>query len=394
MTQLYLLSAVVTLYGLANGLIQVTTPQAALYLGLSSQDLGATAAGMPFGYALGCLVLGRVTRGISAKWVLLSGVLISLAAFLVMAILKSKTGCMVSMAMFGLAGGAFWPFASAWMLDFQSLEIPKSRILKFYNLGWTSGTASGLFLGGLLCKQGYYFETIWCGAALIIVVLVLALIPKATHHAASPSSETIALQARKVTLAALLAAVSCNMLALATRAIVLNNYAELNELYDKKGDVIGRYIAASVFCQLLTFFFSSKYEKYLGFKRTYFILAALLVTANLCFAYVKEEGVLLLCAAVLGIVLAVAFQACIFASTGFFHSARSGTTFHEAMVGVGQTYTLFAGVLIEQGKHAHWSSLDALRLPFIVLASLVTLAFCFQQGALSWGKGRQALASH
>ena len=393
MTQLYLLSAVVTLYGVANGLLQIANPQAALLLGLKSQELGTVSAGMPLGYAVGCLFLGRVTRGLSGKTVLLGGVFTSLSAFLIMALLQSKTGCMVSMILFGLAGGAFWPFASSWMLDFQSESIPKSRIIRMYNLSWSSGTATGLFCGGLLCARKWIFEAVWVGVGLQIMLVFLALIPKATVHHESRQTDG-APPVRKVVFWALICAVACNMLALASRAVILNNYAELNELYKFKADRIGTFLTVTLLFQLSTFFLNTWYEKYLGFKRTYFILALALIGVNLTFSFATELWILIPCAAVLGSSLAVAFQCCLFASTGFFHSARTATTFHEAMVGVGQTFTLIAGFLIEFGKNEHWNTITALQSPFWVLSGCAVVIYVFQNFALSWGKGRQALAAH
>ncbi|GMV79626.1 MAG: hypothetical protein AMXMBFR7_08100 [Planctomycetota bacterium] len=399
MKNVWLLATVSFLYGVAIGTWATATPQACLELRFSSEQLGLIGSGPAVGYALSCLILGQLCRGLRGKHVLLAGVAISLAAAVWMSQASDASGATAAQLLLGLAAGAFWPFCSAWMLDFQCEGISKSRILRFYNLGWTSGTMLGFLVGGWLCAAGIVLGAFLACAALFGVVLVLSLFPSGTsprHAEVLPTQQRRAVEAARevahpVGWALFAAAALANLAALAGRAIVNVNYAELNEVYGYGKDRMGYLGAASLAGQMLAFAMGRWYEPYLGLRRTYFALGAVLAAVSLALAYVENLPLLLLLVVLVGFVLALAFQSGIVAATGFFASPRTGTTVHEAVVGLGTMAPLLAGVVVQWAKESGWETREALRAPFAVLALTALLIAVVQALLVSKQPERRAL---
>jgi MFS family permease len=374
----WILSFVVGLYGLANGTLLNATPQLSLELQLGSRALGLIGAGLPIGYATSCLLFGRIFQRFSAKRVLMCGTFTALLSMLAMANATQAWMCVAAQFGYGLSSGAFWPFASSWMLDFQSETIPKTRVLRHYNVAWTSGTALGMYAGGLICKEGYIRPAIYAGASLMAATIVCALSARATcPHGQSISTKTVP-QARRVALSVILAAVIANLIAIGTRTMFINNYAELNKALDFDADRLGLLAALCLMSQVVCFSTGRLYEKWLGMRRVYFLMAATLLGVNLAYAY--GANVIILTAAVVlhGFVLAVSFQAGIIAAIGYFSSARIATTFHESVIGFGGIAPLLGGLLVEWLKPRMTNPLDALRAPFVCMCAIVIIGLVFQ----------------
>jgi len=389
----WILTAVIAFFGLASGLLITATPQAALALGFSSRDIGAIGSGIPIGYATSCLLFWRLAGRLTSKHVLLCGILGALASMVLMALGRSVGVCTAAQVGFGLSGGAFWPFASAWLLDFQDEKLPKTRLLRHYNVGWTSGTSVGMFLAGYLCKQGLIRETLFAGAAIIGAVFVAACCARAKTPSRGredrrgegappvrPLADARGSDTPRIGLPLLIAAASANIAALATRAMILNNYPELNKALNFGADRMGLLTALTLVSQFVAFSVGAVYEPWLGLRRLYVFMAAALVAVNLAFAYSSGPSLLALVAAVLlhGVVLAVAFQTGIIAATAYFSVARTGTTFHEATVGSAGVAVLAAGHLVAHLKGAGVEPLAALRAPFFVMAGLVAVVLAVQ----------------
>jgi len=103
----------------------------------------------------------------------------------------------------------------------------------------------------------------------------------------------------------------------------------------------------------------------------------------LLFALGEALWLLSLAALMLGCCLAVAFQCGILAATRYFDTRRTGTAFHEAIVGAGGLAAFPFGLLIQAGKARGWSEVDALRLPFWAVALGVLVAFGLQLWCVS-----------
>ncbi|MCZ7647733.1 MAG: MFS transporter [Planctomycetota bacterium] len=378
MRHLWFLTFVCGLYGVAIGVWSVATPQACLALGLTSEQLGIVGAGAAVGYALSCLLLGQLLRAVPGKYVLLGGVALALGAAFAMREAQGAGAAIAAQLTLGVASGAFWPFCSAWMLDFQAEGLSKTRILRHYNLAWTSGTMLGYLAGGWLCESGAVFGSFLVCAGIFGISLLLALAPKATEnpgHEVLPTktrqaAEAARTAARRVGWPLLVAAVLANLVALASRAVVNVNYAELNETLGFGKERMGYLGAASLAGQMLAFACGRFYEPYLGLRRTYALMG--LVLAGLCAGYAEATWLpaLLLLAALNGLVLAVAFQHGLFAAIGFFAAPRTGTTVHEAAVGLGTLTPALAGLLVQAAKESAWDAHAALRAPLWALALL------------------------
>lgn len=387
MRNVWLLTFVVTLFGFANGGFQIATPQACLKLGLPSQALGLICTGLPLGYALSALLLGQLLARFSGKYVLLAGASLAGCSMLAMSQCSTTTACVVAQLFYGLSCGAFWPFASAWMLDFQSDGVARTRILRHYNVAWTSGTATGMFVGGFLCDAGYIFPTIAASGALCFAVVAMALFVKKTvpeHVAPAGIAPAEGLpSAMRLGLPILLAACLGNIMTLSLRGVILNNYPELNAALGFDAGRLGMLSAVSLGAQLTAFFIGASYEAWLGLRRVYAIMAALLVLISVGYAFRTEFSVLLVLAAVHGFVNALAFQSGLLAATSYFARPRTGTTVHEATVGLATMSPLPAGWLVAALKSSGVDPLEALQAPLIATAVFAVVGLIVQQVLIS-----------
>jgi MFS family permease len=386
----WLLTFVVVLFSLTSGIMWVAVPQACLGHGFSDQALGLVGAGGPGGYLLGCLACGRFLRRIRGKFILLLGVLGSILAMLGMAWAPTPAAAVTAQVGYGLSNAAFFPVVIAWMLDFQNAGLSKARILRHYNLAWTSGTALAMYATGLACKQGWVFECFCAGAGVSLAALALALVPEATRHGEPetagkwgqtpfrPSERVSVPIFPRLPLAILLAAVLGNVMALGTRSVLLVNYAKLNQQLGFEADRMGSIAAGMIVGQLAAFALGAVYERWLGLRRVYLFLAAGLAGVQLTFAFCTSLPVLVLTSLLDGLLLALAFQASLMAATAHFHPPRRGTTFHEAIVGLSGLMPLPMGWLIETARARGCGELTALRLPLWLLTGLVLASLLVQ----------------
>jgi MFS family permease len=380
----WILTLVVALYAIAIGLFANATPQVCLALAFDSKDLGLIGTCNLTGYAAGCLLWGRVLRRIPGKRVMLAGIAGTGLAMLAMAQLRSVPACAAAQFCSGLSGGAVWPFAAAWMLDFQRDRIAKTRLLRHYNVAWTSGTAAGLFLAGPLCQRGWRVETIYAAAAVLLAAWACAWMPRGTAPGRDDdATPEAAPRVPRVALPLLLAAVLANVAAVGTRSVLLNNYAELNQALGFGADRMGWFTSLMLVGQILAFGAGRWYEPWLGSRRAYAALAATLIAVLLVFACHAALPLLLPAAVVGGLAMAASFQASLLASTGHFARARIATSFHEAMVGVGGIMPLPAGWLATTLRRNGLEALDALRAPYAALAVLALLGFAAQCALVS-----------
>ena len=275
---IWLLTAVSLLFGVATGLVNSAAPQAVEALKLSSVALGLVGAGVPGGYALSCLFCGRFLAGMPAKRVLIAGVFCSAISLGLMAIARTSSVLVAAQILFGLASGAVWPFCSAWLLEFESVTTPKACLLRHYNVSWTAGTASGMYLGGQICARGWIFEAFEVAAAVAVSIVILALLAKEPRQhgdlpefPSEPSTGPHADSARlasinlpRVALATLIAAILFNFVRIGTKTVIAVNYAELNQKLGGGADRMGLLMAVGILSQLAAFSIGKWYEPLLG----------------------------------------------------------------------------------------------------------------------------------
>lgn len=375
---IWFLTFVSVLFGVSTGLVNAAAPQAVQLLHLSSTALGLVGAGLPAGYALSCLLCGQIFSGWSAKRVLLGGMLGGALSLALMAVARSSMVLVVAQLLFGLASGAMWPFCSAWLLEFESPAIAKPRLLRHYNVSWTAGTATGMFVGGLICDRGWTFETFYAAAAVAVSAAVLGSLAREPHqhgeilnYPSDPATGPHADSSRfpdqskqRVTLAMLIAAVLFNFAAIGTKIVIAVNYAELNKHLGNGADRMGLLMSVGILSQLAAFGVGTHYEKYLGLRRVYIGGAIVLISVNWTYAICVWLPALVLAEAATGFVLAMAFQCAILAFTARSSTPRAGTTMLEASVGAAGLAPLIAGGISEYFKSTGADLLTALRAPF------------------------------
>jgi MFS family permease len=383
-------------YALGNGLMIVSLPQAALSYNMSSDEIGLLSAGGAAGYMLGCIVLGQVLHAYCGKRVALIGVYLGALSILVIAQCSSIWPAVIGQLVYGIAQGAFWPFLSAWLLEMQTPEISKTRLLRFYNAGWTSGAACGMYLGGLLCEKSWTIAAIYLGSAITLLSCVGPLLtpgPK-SHLAQDAGPEPAALPADPIGFPILLAGIIANVTALGTRAMISFNYPELNKLMGFDARRMGLFGAVALGGQLAAFLLGAVYEKYLGSRRLYVAMSGMLIVTTLCFAYKDNLGLLVASILLCGIITAMGFQAALIAATEWFTSRRTGTTIHEGLVGFAQVLPWLAGLATQYAKNHGTDARTALTMPFVILPMVLAVLLVVQIMLVSCCRTRRLLLPH
>lgn len=392
MKPVWTITAVVALFGVAAGLIIVGVPQAALAAGLASGAVGLVGSSGPLGYAAGCLAFGRLPARLPARHVLLGGVTLTLLGTLGLSASRSTAPLAACQILVGVAGGAFWPFASAWLLEYRSEGIARTRLLRHYNVAWTVGTSAGMVASGWLCRAGWVFESFRIAAAVLAGVLALALFPRSAHQAPAEAGGGGPAAAPRTGTALLLAALVANVIAVGTRSMIPVSYAELNRALGFEADRMGLITGTSILAMMGAFALGTAYESRLGLRRVYALMTAAVVATLLAFAFLTPLPALLVGAVAAGTVNAVAFQGSILAATGRFAGApRRGTSLHEAMIGLGGMFPLAGGLLVSELKARDVAPIDALRSPFILLAALAAAALIVQLLLISGSSPRRLL---
>ncbi|MCW8132568.1 MAG: MFS transporter [Planctomycetota bacterium] len=379
MFQVWSMALSVFCFGAVNGLVCVAIPQDCLDKHIGSGDLGLIAAFLPLGYALGCFFLGRLLSGATGKHVVAGGLLLALGAIGTMPFCQAAPGYIACQFAYGIASGAFWPFTSAWMLDFQTPAIGKTKILRFYNVGWTSGTASGSYIGGVICRAFSPTTVFYTALGVVAVNLAVVLTITATRAAlANAGAEEGRDTARKVSFGVLFAAVLANLCVLATRTIVIFNFPELNKYFDGSPERQGLLVAGGLAGQLTAFLIGHLYEPFLGMRRMYVALGVCLVAINLAFSLTTADWILFPAVILMGFTAAVAFQKGILAATMHFKTVRLGTSVHEMVIGLGGLAPILGGALIVAARARGAEELTALRTPFMAMVALSLLALAVQ----------------
>lgn len=394
MFPVWLMTLSVICYGAATGLVCVAIPQACLKAGIGSSELGIIGAVQPLGYAIACLAFGRIFRNIPGKYVVIGGIVVGAGSMLWMAFAQEVSEFAIAQTLFGIAGGAFWPFTSAWMLDFESPDIVKTRILRFYNVGWTSGTGAGAYVGGLLSENVSPAASFYAAAGVMALNLLAVLPIAATRNTLEEIPDTPETRATilRVRFSVFVAAVLANLCVLGTRTIESVNFPELNLFVGGNAERMGRFMAGGLVGQLAAFLCGRLYEPLLGMRRLYVFIGVSLIVINLSFAFCSEsDWVLMPAVLLLGFTAAVAFQKGILAATQHFRTVRTGTTVHEMVIGIGGLSPLAAGVLIDVCRKGGSEELFALRSPFIAMSMLCVLALAVQLLLVTRRKNERAL---
>jgi MFS family permease len=374
-----LLTASITFFGIAVGMLLTATPQAAMSLNWESRTIGLIGACTPLGYALGSLVCGRFSHTPS-KRLLLIGVFMSLLTLIGCFFTRTPALAAAGQLSFGFSIGFFFPVVSSWLLEFQRDGIARTCLLRHYNVGWTAGTAAGMFATGWLCDAGWVFPSYLIGAGFMGGSFLLALFAECRGPGHAPAADTATRTPRlgRVPFAILAAAIMANLMALGMRSMVLVNYPELNKAIGGSANQMGSYSALVLLGQLGAFSIGSLYEPYIGLRRTYLVSAVLLTATSLSFAFVTSPAALVPMALLTGGMMAMAFQAGIIASTGFFSQVRTGTTFFEFIVGTAGLYSFAGGTFVDAARGRGFSEIEALRTPFLAMVGLVLLCLLAQ----------------
>lgn len=354
-------------------------------MGLSSFELGLVGAFNPAGYAVACILCALLLARVPVKRVLISGALLAVGVHCWIATSRSGTGLIYGHLLFGIASAGVWPFCSAWMLDLESPAISKPKILRYYNVAWTAGTATGMLSGGMICDRGLIFETFYFSAGVALSVAIVAVFTAPTRHRessaleAGPESAPVHPADRKrVSIAELIAAMLFNLAAIGTKLLVFVNYVELNEVNGGGAGRMGIFLAAGQLSQLAAFGLGRFYEPHLGTRRLYALGAALMVGVCAAFALSSQMWILIPAVGAAGFVLAMAFQTAMFAFTARASSPRKGTVMVEALIGFAGLAPLAAGFLTDRMKAAGAPLVDALRAPFYAAMALIVLGLLVQ----------------
>ena len=391
MKHAYQLASATFAFSVGSGIVVVALPQTALFYHMTSDQIGMLTAAQPFGYAVGCIGLGQLFHNVCGKRVMLGGTLVSVAAVLGIATFHTLWPLVLSQFVYGIALGAFWPFTAAWMLENDN--IPRTRLLRVYNAGWTSGAALGMYLAGVLCSEGFRAYTFFISVAVTALSCIGPLLTPGPRSHLNISDDTPAAAPPRdpIGFPILLAGIIANVTALGTRVMISFNYPELNKALNFDASRMGLFCAVALGGQLTAFLFGAVYERFLGSRRMYALMSGALIATSLAFGLTTNLAILTAAMLVAGVVTATGFQSAILAATEWFTSRRNATTIHEGFVGFAQVLPWFAGLAVQHAKDSGMETIAALKMPFFVLPAILAVTLCIQLALVTFCKTRRLL---
>ena len=391
MKHAYQLASATFAFSVGSGIVVVALPQTALFYHMSSDQIGMLTAAQPFGYAVGCIGLGQLFQNVCGKRVMLGGTVVSVAAVLGIATFHTVWPLVLSQFIYGIALGAFWPFTAAWMLEND--DVPRTRLLRVYNAGWTSGAALGMYFAGVLCSNGYLAYTYFISVAVTALSCIGPLLtPGPRSHLKSADETQVTAPARDpIGRPILLAGIIANVTALGTRVMISFNYPELNKALNFDASRMGLFCAVALGGQLTAFLFGATYERFLGSRRLYALMSGALIATSLAFGLTTNLAILTAAMLIAGVVTAMGFQSAILAATEWFSSRRNGTTVHEGFVGFAQVLPWFAGLAVQHAKESGMETIAALKMPFFVLPAVLGVTLLVQIALVTFCKTRRLL---
>ena len=279
---------------------------------------GLAGAGVPTGYGLAASSAAGCCRECECAgfcWAEMTGAIVSLA---MMYIADTPLTLIVAQTLYGIFSGAVWPFFSSWLLDFIHAGVPRVRVLRHYNMAWTSGTALGMLSGGQICAAHFIVQNFLLAGAVVLFSALLTMLARDAQHLVEDDPDDESPRVRdthSITRAMLLAAASFNLMAIGAKLLINVTYVELNALQNGGPARMGYFMAGTILVQLIAFAAGRWYEPHLGCRRVYIAGALALIGVNVAFATVQSTWILLPAAGLAGLVLAAAFQGSMLAST-------------------------------------------------------------------------------
>jgi MFS family permease len=256
--------------------------------------------------------------------------------------LSLRTVCYVGVAAFGLSNALFWPAFQARMGDRYADADVRGRAIRTFNLGWTSGKASGFLAGGLV----YAWSPAACLPAAGLaggLVLILQLLDRRPGEGASSpapsaggsSGSSPAGLSRAVKQAFLLSALAANFAVWGAMASLQGLSPQLERALGLEEWQVGLLLFSALAAQGVGFFALGRPARWA--YRPHLLLAALPVSVASLLVLAATNSVPLAGAAVIAIGLAQAatYAASIFYSLDYDEHRGLRTGIHETVLALG-----------------------------------------------------------
>ena len=139
-------------YSFSMGMVLVALPLWALRLKASAVQLGAFGTLLAASISLWCVVFGRLSDRVDRPRMMAFGALLASVVMCSVPLFPYIQWLFVVTALAGMAGGLYWPALEAKVAEDSDGEGLAGH-LSLFNVGWSSGHASGALLGGFIMGQ-------------------------------------------------------------------------------------------------------------------------------------------------------------------------------------------------------------------------------------------------
>lgn len=289
-----------------------------------------------------------------------------------------KASAYLGIACLALSSGLFWPAFQARIGDRERDPEALGRAIRSFNIGWTSGKASGFLAAGFLfhaAPQACLPVSAGCGFLICLLVLVDGA-PRATGGAAPlppapeeprPSTTPQAIKRRY-----LLAALVANFALWGALATLKGLAPKLGEALHLSVQETGVFLFAALGAQGAGFFLLGGAERW-AYRPAVLATAVPTAIGGLLLLFVAGGLPLALLGAVLiGLAQAVTYAASVFYSLDYDERRGFRTGIHEAVLGVGGALPILGGFAAD--------ATGELRAPLVFMAGVALLA----AGLVAW----------
>lgn len=176
------------LMDLASGILTLSVPLTAVYLGAPVITLGLLGAVQRIGYMLVGILAGTMSDRWGRKRLVVTSSSLLILLYVGMALTRSLTGFLFWVLLSGFTTGLFWSPMQAWTAD-MTASGNLNRSVSRFNVAWSAGYLVGTLVAGAVFSlhpsAPFWAAALACAAILSIVVRL----PAPAGEPATPSPE-------------------------------------------------------------------------------------------------------------------------------------------------------------------------------------------------------------
>jgi MFS family permease len=329
------LCAAAFLADMALYLVMTGAPYKALALGAGPLVLGFLPVARALPYSLTAIWAGGRTEGKERLRLARGSLIVTGLAVMGLIAVSSIPWIYLLLGLVGLTLAFFWPAVQATLADVARSETVTGT-LGWFNIGWSTGKATGFLIGGFLLS-GLGFGAVFAAAAVSIlaVAVLVARLPAFPRASASDEPEVLLPPPRPDIARFRLAAWIGNSVAFGIGAVLNTHYPEWLEAHGKSEALFGSYLASIFGSQTVAFALLARFPGW-HFRKTLLVVAQLpLIVVLAVLPRLDHPVAILATAPLIGLGLGVTYFASLYYSVHAPVSRGKNAGVHEALLGLG-----------------------------------------------------------